>query len=97
MNKYINIEVAKEYLRHDSFSNPYFRSQACQQAMDVLDTVPAADVVEASSVVEIVHCKECKFGEWNAVECAYWCQGRFHRPDWYCADGKPKNGGQDDD
>lgn len=46
MNKYVNIEVAKEYLRHDSFSNPYFRSQACQQAMDVLDTVPAADVVE---------------------------------------------------
>ena len=46
MNKYVNIEVAKEYLRHDSFSNPYFRSQACQQAMDVLDTVPIADVVE---------------------------------------------------
>lgn len=46
MNKYVNIEVAKEYLRHDSFSNPYFRSQACQQAMDVLDTVPVADVVE---------------------------------------------------
>lgn len=46
MNKYVNIEVAKEYLRHDSFSNPYFRSQACQQAMDVLDTVPAANVVE---------------------------------------------------
>lgn len=46
MNKYINVKVAKEYLRHDSFSNPYFRSQACQQAIDVLDTVPAADVVE---------------------------------------------------
>ena len=46
MNKYVNVEVAKEYLRHDSFDNPYFRSQACRQAMDVLDTVPAADVVE---------------------------------------------------
>ena len=46
MNKYVNIEVAKEYLRHNSFSNPYFRSQACQQAMGVLDTVPTADVVE---------------------------------------------------
>lgn len=46
MNKYVNVEVAKEYLRHDSFDNPYFRSQACQQAIDVLDTVPAADVVE---------------------------------------------------
>lgn len=46
MNKYVNVEVAKEYLRHDSFSNPYFRSQACQQAINVLDTVPAADVVE---------------------------------------------------
>jgi len=96
MNKYVNIEVAKEYLRHDSFDNPYFRSQACQQAINVLDTVPAADVVEASSVVKIVHCKECKFGEWNAVECAYWCQGRFRRPDWYCADAESKDGGQDD-
>lgn len=55
MNKYVNIEVAKEYLRHDSFSNPYFRSQACQQAMDVLDTVPAADVVEV------------RHGQWHDV------------------------------
>ena len=46
MNKYINVEVAKEYLRHNSFDNPYFRSQACQQASDALDTVPAADVME---------------------------------------------------
>lgn len=46
MNKYINVEVAKEYLHHDSYSNPYFRSQACQQAIDVLATVPAADVME---------------------------------------------------
>ena len=46
MNKYINIEVAKEYLYHDSKSNPYFRSQACQQVIDILDTVPIADVVE---------------------------------------------------
>ena len=53
MNKYINIEVAKEYLRHDSYNNPYFRSQACQQAIDVLDTVSAADVVEV------------KYGRWR--------------------------------
>lgn len=46
MNKYINIEIAKKYLRHDSYSNPYFRSQACQQAINILDIVPAADVVE---------------------------------------------------
>lgn len=61
-----------------------------------MEAVPVADVVEASSVVEIIHCKECKFGEWNAVECAYWCQGHFRRPDWYCADAKSKDGGQDE-
>lgn len=44
--KYIECEAAKEYLRHNSYSNPYFRSQACQQAVNVLDEVPAADVVE---------------------------------------------------
>lgn len=64
--------------------------QLCKLLLQKIESAPAADVVEASSVVEIVHCKECKFGEWNAVECAYWCQGRFHRPDWYCADAISK-------
>lgn len=71
MNKYVNIEVAKEYLRHDSFSNPYFRSQACQQAMNVLDTVPAADVVE------VVHASwewdpdgmDWDIGAWKCSSC----------------------------
>ena len=95
MNKYINVEVAKEYLRHDSFSNPYFRSQACQQAIDVLDTVPASDVVE------VVRCRECFY---NAGESRDLCGNPVilcvtavkHEPDWYCASGKRKDGGQDE-
>lgn len=67
MNKYINVEVAKEYLRHNSFSNPYFRSQACQQAMDVLDTVPASDVIEIRHGKWIqkgrkIYCSKCNRG-----------------------------------
>lgn len=71
MNKYVNIEVAKEYLRHDSFSNPYFRSQACQQAMDVLDTVPIADVVEVRHGRWIWLEEDEDDFETDIVECSY--------------------------
>lgn len=82
-----------EILRHrrryigQEYDESYLISAVSEE---VIRSLPPADVVEASSVVEIVHCKECKFGEWNAVECAYWCQGHFRRPDWYCADAKSK-------
>ena len=94
MNKYVNVEVAKEYLRHDSFDNPYFRSQACQQAMDVLDTVPAADVVE------IVRCRKCIYHEYDTEINAYVCTGPMAYSttpdDWYCASGIYKDGGKNE-
>ena len=42
----------------------------------------------AADVAEVVRCKDCKFGKWNAVECRYWCQGHFRTPDWFCGDGE---------
>lgn len=69
---------------------------ALKMLLDKIEKAPPANVVDASSVVEIIHCKECKFGEWNAVECAYWCQGRFRQPDWYCADAESKDGEEEE-
>lgn len=106
MEKHIEILVdRKEYITkeeaYNAINEQYHETgldgyQDGIELMNHIAKIPAADVVEASSVVEIVHCKECKFGEWNAVECAYWCQGKFHIPDWYCADAESKNGGQND-
>jgi len=87
MDKYISVKVAKEYLRHDSFSNPYFRSQACQQAIDVLDTVPTSDVVE------VVRCRECIYWRGENDLCKGICID--FDADGYCSKGKRKDGGQD--
>ena len=50
-------------------------------------------------IAELVLCKECKFkrellfplptGE--TIECG----GRYHKPDWFCADGKRKEGDEE--
>lgn len=85
MKKYIDQEAAEKII-----AEVINRNGTEAEILTEIHYLPVADVVDASSVVEIVHCKECKFGEWNAVECAYWCQGRFRVPDWYCADAESK-------
>ena len=61
--KYVDCEYAKQLLRYESRDNPYFRSQACQHAIDVLNDMPAADV------------KPVVRGEWifEEYELASWC------------------------
>ena len=48
----------------------------------MINSVPAADVVE------VVRCRECVFGNMPCAMARY--------SDYFCADGKRKNGGQDD-
>ena len=81
MNKYVNVEVAKEYLRHDSFDNPYFRSQACRQAMDVLDTVPAADVVERPRWIPVTEALPESIDDDVLVTDGEGCAVGYWRPD----------------
>ena len=51
--------------------------------------VDAVDAIEElSKRVEVVRCRDCIFGN---TPCA---MSRY--PDYFCADGKRKNGGQDD-
>ena len=48
----------------------------------ILNNFPAADVVE------VVRCRDCVFGNMPCAMARY--------PDYFCADGKRKDGGQDD-
>ena len=76
-----------------------------------LEAIPAADVVEVRhepymvlstvDVAAVVRCRDCVYnrGEtkdlWGnpAIKCV---TAVTHEPDWYCASGKHKDGGQDD-
>ena len=53
---------------------------ASRDALNAIKAIPAADVVE------VVRCRECVFGN---MPCA---MERY--PDYFCADGKRKDGGQ---
>lgn len=63
-----------------------------------IKAIPAA----AADVVEVVRCRDCFYnrGEtkdlWGnpAITCV---TAVTHEPDWYCASGKHKAGGRDDD
>jgi len=48
----------------------------------MIDSVPAADVVE------VVRCRDCIFSNTPCAMARY--------PDYFCADGKRKDGGQDE-
>lgn len=71
------------------------RERNYRKAMDIVDTFPAADVVE------VVRCRDCFYnaGEsrdlWGnpVILCVTAVK---HEPDWYCASGKRKDGGKDD-
>lgn len=49
---------------------------------EYIKSIPAADVVA------VVRCRECVFGNMPCATARY--------PDYFCADGKRKDGGQDD-
>lgn len=60
----------------------------------MIDRVPAADVVE------VVRCGECRYRykTYNSRLCSrgIFVNGVVPPDDWYCSDGKLKDGGQDD-
>lgn len=56
--------------------------RAIRRARRIVAEFPAADVVE------VVRCRECVFGNMPCAMARY--------PDYFCADGKRKAGGQDE-
>ena len=69
---------------------------ASRDALNAIKAIPAADVVE------VVRCRECIYncGETKdlcgnpAILCV---TAMTHKPDWYCAGGERKDGGQDEE
>lgn len=61
-----------------------------QGIVERIKAIPAADVVE------VVRCWECRKGKWDPWSGAIWCEGKNRKPNFYCADGERKSGGQDD-
>lgn len=88
-----SICTACEAVPIDEKENCPYKFTGCEYGS--VFAIPAADVVE------VVRCRECFYnrGEtkdlWGnpAIKCV---TAVTHEPDWYCASGKRKDGGQDD-
>ena len=81
-----------EYIERDKVLSHKWKVRS----YDPSDPDPVTEVVSVSSimcipaadVVEVVRCRECVFGNMPCAMARY--------PDYFCADGKRKDGGQDE-
>lgn len=98
MNRYISVETAIKttWMILDGLGYRERENLELAKTVEgVFDTAPAANVVE------VVRCLDCVYnrGEtkdlWGnpAIKCV---TAVTHEPDWYCASGKRKHGGQDE-
>ena len=69
--KYISIQDLLDYGKE-------LRFQSAEQMAKVYDELPS---------ITIIHCKDCKHGAFDAWVKTYWCKGKQHLADWFCADG----------
>lgn len=76
----------------------YIELEAALKAI-YTSTAPALEV-KAMPTIEVVRCRECYFREFDDADVPV-CTGAmaysYTPDDWFCAAGKPKDGGQDDD
>jgi hypothetical protein len=80
-----NGQYVDRYLLRDKL---YAEDAITMGGVAILNNFPAADVVE------VVRCRECR--HYNAgFECLIEGYGIERPADYFCADGKRKNGGQD--
>lgn len=80
-----------EYVTKQTVIDELSRYGMTEDGEAIINAIPAADVVE------VVRCRECYFRELDGADPV--CTGAMaysHTPDdWFCAAGKPKDGGQD--
>lgn len=96
MNDYISREALKERLEHryilSDLEHPHPRLYRQTDIMDIIDTIPSADVVE------VIRCKDCKhfnLDKWGKVNdiplivaheiCDFWGEGCKTDKDAYCS------------
>jgi hypothetical protein len=92
MADYIERSVAKDELLSWAVCIKHPEHLLKEDAMCVLDNIPAADVAP------VVRCKDCKRGEADDPEFfpdQYYCHAGcgWNKADFYCADGERKDGG----
>ena len=92
MAEYIEREAAlKKLLQCADVYNPECSDITVAHAMRKIRAIPAADVVP------VVRCRECVHSALDYIEERY-CKGVAHTScchvpdDWFCADGKRKDG-----
>ena len=85
---YIEREAAKRELLSWAVSINHPEYLIKDDALHVIDSIPAADAVE------VVRCWECKYHEEEGIEMVY-CPnmiGGWVENEWFCANGKRKEG-----
>lgn len=101
MDKYINLNDLITQLAN--CENQKFLPTSCSM-IKFIENFPTVDIdnIPTADVVEVVRCRECIhwFDKWEAVSIpeAHYCRkmGLFKLSDYYCADGKRKDGGPDE-
>ena len=86
--EYIEREAAKRELLSWAVSINHPEYLIKDDALHVIDSIPAADAVE------VVRCWECKYHEEEGIEMVY-CPnmiGGWVENEWFCANGKRKEG-----
>lgn len=89
MPKYINADIlnAKVYELYDPSDNDDIH-RGIGTVQDLINEMPAADVVE------VVRCKDCKHSKYREDYDDYECEasgcGLVNNADFYCADGERK-------
>ncbi len=48
--------------------------------------------VPAVDAVPVVRCKNCKYAQHDVMYHDIWCNGIIRQPEWFCADGKRRDG-----
>lgn len=89
--------MAKKYIEREAARKGLFAGEhnllCWDEIEERIDNIPAADVVE------VVRCRECYFRELDGADgpvCTGAMAYSYTPDDWFCAAGKPKDGGQDD-
>lgn len=99
--------MAKEYIpREAAMPDGFCVGVSCQECPFCDDPIKGGckvarfiDAIPAADVVAVVRCRDCYFRELDGADdpvCTGAMAYSYTPDDWFCAAGKPKDGGQDE-
>ena len=91
MDEYVSRQDVITTIRENGvYGSGYSNEEREDNVVDMIESVPAADVRP------VVMCRDCKHGQgakmdfWNEYEGIECIGGVVHRKDWFCADGEKR-------